>query len=148
MKTITGDYVRALWVLQFNPPCASGMICNATYAVTTQEWVEKKFAQHFRDYLFARDLLKYALQGNQCEHFAMTALLEAVNCYRSTWVPGTAPESIAACWIAFQPDNSAGGHAIIAWLIDDYWQGWEPQTQSWRALTATEALTVHHPIAL
>jgi hypothetical protein len=149
VKTYTGDELRLSLGRTFGAPSYLGMICNDTYAAVTAAWVEDKFAAHFRDYLFSRDLLRYAVQGNQCEHFAMQCLCEAVNCYRATTLPAGAPESIAAAWLAFTPDASPRqGHAIIAFLIADVWCGWEPQTQLWRPITVTEATTVHHPFVL
>lgn len=149
MRIHTGDELRLAMGQQFNARCYTAMICNTTYAAPTRDWVEKVFAAHFRDYLFARDLLKYAIRGNQCEHFAMQALCEAVNCHRATPLGPGAPESIAAAWIAFTPDaNVNAGHAIIAWYINETWCGWEPQTQAWRPITVTEAETIHHPFAL
>lgn len=148
MKILTAQDLRNALAAQFNPAAgALAMICNLTYAAVTRQWVEDKFAPHFRAYLLSRGLLGYRVRGNQCEHFAMQALCEAVNCYRATDLPDGSPESIAACWIAFV-QHDGGGHAIIAWLLDGRWEGWEPQTQKWRPLTATELRTVHHPFVV
>ena len=123
------------------------LLLNGTYCAVTRAWVEGPFAKYFSDYLRARDDLQWRVRGNQCEHFALRALLEAVYLFGhdvQAGVPAEA-ESIAVAAVSYHRD-SGGGHEVNVWLIDGEWLAWEPQTQKFFEFSPTERASVKNAI--
>ena len=124
-------------------------LTNIEYHCVTREWVDNVFAPYFRDLLFALNKATWRKRGNQCEHFAIRAVLAAVDCFDATAQnrANITAESVSVAWIAFAQDTGVV-HAIVSWFIDGQWTEWEPQNQQWLTLSAAELKTVHHPFLL
>lgn len=140
------DLVRQL-VKQF-PGAWNVNLLNNVYCVTTRMWVDGPFAKYFFDYLAARDDLKYRVRGNQCEHFALRALLEAVDLFSKSddpEIPAEA-ESIAICAVTYTRSDNQARHEVNLWYLGGEWVPWEPQKCSFFTFTEAERLTVSQPI--
>lgn len=118
-------------------------IYNAWYCAPTRAWVDGPFAKYFFDYLNARDQRAYAKRGNQCEHFALRAALEAVDLFRRSRdaeIPAQA-ESLGVAWCKYRRADGAW-HEVNLWLLDGVWQPWEPQLMRFFTLNFEEVATV------
>jgi hypothetical protein len=121
-------------------------ITNARYLAITRAWVEQ-FAPYYRAYLAARGQTVYAVRGNQCEHYAIRAAMEAVDLFRQstdTEIPADV-ESIAVAWAKYFRSDGRGWHEVDLWLLDGLWTPWEPQTQTFFAFTPAEITSVSKP---
>jgi hypothetical protein len=140
------DLIRQL-VKQF-PYAWNVTLFNNVYCVASREWVDGPFAAYFFDYLAARDDLKYRSRGNQCEHFALRALLEAVDLFSKTddsEIPAEA-ESIAIAAASYTRADGAGRHEVNLWYLDGKWVPWEPQQRRFFTFTEAECLSVTQAI--
>ncbi len=119
------------------------------YHAVTREWVERRFAPWFWDYLRARDLHTWTLRGNQCEHFAMRALVELVTLFHQTRDAriDAGAESVAAAWVRYRRDDGLW-HAVVAIRVETGWELWEPQTQQFFTPSAAECASVTRPFVL
>jgi hypothetical protein len=142
---LASDLVRAL-VQQF--PAAYCQPMNLHYCATTRAWVDGPFGKYFFDYLAARNDRTWRKRGNQCEHFALRAALEAVHLFSQMEDPQIPPEaeSLAVAAVAYQRADGAGWHEVNLWYLDELWVPWEPQTMSFFKFTESERLTVTMPI--
>lgn len=144
----TGPALVATLMAEFPGTAFPGpAIMNDVYCAATRGWVEGPFAKYFSEYLFARDDLRWRKRGNQCEHFALRAMLEAVYLFghdERPEVPAKA-ESLAVAAIKYRQDSGVW-HEINLWLIDGEWLPWEPQTQKFLTLSAAERATVQQAI--
>lgn len=117
---------------------------NGFYCEVTRDWVAGPFATYYRDYLKARGQNVYATRGNQCEHFALRAALEAVDMFRQSTdpeIPADA-ESIAVAWAKYLRADGRGWHEVNLWYVGSVWQPWEPQTQEFFTFQQSEINTV------
>ena len=118
-------------------------IMNGSYCAVTRRWVDGPFTRYYFDYLAARDQRKYSTRGNQCEHYAIRAALEAVELFRQA-MDGEIPEeaeSIGVAWFKYAKGGNLW-HEANLWFLDGEWVPWEPQTLSFFTLTAAEHATV------
>jgi hypothetical protein len=124
-------------------------VCNSEYHLVTRDWVEKGFAPWFWEYLRARDLAEWVSRGNQCEHFAMRALLELVTlfCQAADREIDADVESVAAAWVEYIRDDGRK-HAVLVIRVETGWEPWEPQTQQFFKFSAGEQKTVKKPFVL
>lgn len=124
------------------------IVMNGVYCAATRAWVEGLFAKYFFDYLAARDDKQYSKRGNQCEHFALRAMLEAVDLFSKTDDPGipSEAESLAVAVVKYQRADGRGWHEVNVWWIDGQWQPWEPQTMTFFEFALTETATVQQAI--
>ncbi|MBI5770901.1 MAG: hypothetical protein HZA93_24195 [Verrucomicrobia bacterium] len=125
------------------------VVANNVYCAPTRAWVERDFATYYFRLLAARDDLRWAKRGNQCEHFAFRALLEAVDLFgkmEATGIPAEA-ESLAVAAIKYHRADGPW-HEINLWYVDGQWEPWEPQTQRFVALTLGEIATVQQAVLL
>ena len=116
---------------------------NATYCAATRGWVGGAFGKYFFDYLAARGDLKWRKRGNQCEHFALRAALEAVHLFSQAddpRIPAEA-ESLAVAACKYRSDT-LGWHEVNLWWIDGVWMPWEPQKMAFFEMSAAERQTV------
>lgn len=133
------------------PSCYGALFLNQTYCAVTKEWVD----DHFAPYLFkvekARGQRTYKRRGNQCEHFAMRAAMEAVDLFRAMAddsIPA-AVESLSVGTVIYQRGAgtpAAFTHMVNVWRIGGFWREWEPQTRSWFQMTDAERKTAINPI--
>ena len=139
--------LQAALLAQF-PSAGGADFMNAAYCAATRGWVGGPFSKYFFDYLVARGDLKWKKRGNQCEHFALRAALEAVALFSHTEDPRIPAEAeslaVAACkyWRA----DGRGAHEVNLWCIDGAWLPWEPQTGAFFEFTPAEAGTVQRVI--
>lgn len=146
---------EALWHTLYRdfPGCWLGapLFLNKTYCAVTKEWVEEQFAPYLYKVQKARQQLPYRRRGNQCEHFAIRAAMEAVDLFRAMdddSVPDGA-ESIAIAAIIYESRSGtpqAGQHMVNVWYIGGFWREWEPQTRTWFRMTEAERGTAKSPI--
>lgn len=123
------------------------LFLNATYCSVTRDWVNGPFSKYFFDYLAARGDLKWRKRGNQCEHFALRAALEAVYLFGQSTdseIPSEA-ESIAVAAVAYRRRDGVM-HEVNLWYIGGIWQPWEPQTMSFFDFTESECFSVEKPL--
>jgi hypothetical protein len=116
---------------------------NSVYCAVTRDWVENHFATYYFQYLAARGQKTYAKRGNQCEHFALHAALEAVDLFRQSTdpeIPADA-ESVAVAWAKYFRADGLGWHEVNLWFLDGVWTPWEPQQMSFFTFTASEIQT-------
>lgn len=124
---------------------------NQTYCAVTKEWVEDEFAPYFVKVLAARKQITWQRRGNQCEHFALRAGLEAVDLFSQmpeADVPAEV-ESVAVAAIMYQSragTPTAVMHEVSLWFIGGFWREWEPQTRRWLNFTTAERQTAQRPI--
>lgn len=138
----TGAELVAKLYAQF-PFAGMVTIMNDRYCAVTRAWVDGPFAKYFFDYLAARNDLAYRPRGNQCEHFALRAALEAVQLFsldQSPQIPVDA-ESIAVAACAYKRADGAGEHEVNLWFVDGVWAPWEPQQRRFFAFAESERLT-------
>lgn len=124
-------------------------ITNRRFHTVTRDWVTRKFGPWYWEYLRARGLHTWTLRGNQCEHFAMRALLELVTLFHQARDAEIDPtvESLAAAWVKYiRADGVA--HAVLTIRVEAGWELWEPQTQQFFTPTAGERATVTKPFVL
>lgn len=119
---------------------------NNNYCAVTKEWVEDRFAPYIFLVEKARGQQKYQRRGNQCEHFAIRAAMEAVNLFRIMADDSTPAEveSIAVSVIKYlrgAGTSAAFMHMVDAWYINGYWREWEPQSRTWFTMTDAERKT-------
>lgn len=143
----TGAELVQQLVAQF-PLAGAPAIMNDAYCAVTRPWVEKPFSRYFFNLLAARDDLKWRKRGNQCEHFALRAALEAVELFShmdDPEIPAEA-ESVGVAAVKYLRADGAGWHEVNLWYLDGVWVPWEPQTMDFFTFTPNEALTVQQPI--
>lgn len=129
-------------------PGAWAQPMNGSYCATTRAWVAGPFAKYFFDYLAARGDLKWRARGNQCEHFALRAALEAVHLFSQMDDPKipAGAESLAVAAVKYRRADTGAWHEVNLWLIEGAWVPWEPQTMSFFEFTEAERLSVQQPI--
>jgi hypothetical protein len=132
------------------PAAWSPVWLNSHYCAATRGWVAGPFAKYFWEYLAARGDLKYRKRGNQCEHYALRAALEAVKLFADADDPKIPEEAeslaVAAC--EYVRADGTGKHEVNLWFVDGGWLPWEPQTRAFFEFTEAERLTVAKPIIL
>lgn len=127
------------------------LFLNATYCAVTKEWVDDLFGPYLYKVQKARGNVTYKRRGNQCEHFAIRAAMEAVDLFRAMAddsIP-VAAESLAVATIIYQSRAGtphAMKHMVNVWYIGGFWREWEPQTRSWFQMTDAERKTAMNPI--
>lgn len=127
------------------------LFLNSTYCAVTKEWVEDRFAPYILRYQQARGQVTYKRRGNQCEHYAIRAALEAVDLLRQMpddAVPAEAESMAVATVIYTQGAGTPAAvlHMINLWFVGGFWREWEPQTTSWISFTPAERQSVQSPI--
>ncbi len=138
-----GSELANMATLQF-PRAWNPAVMNVLYCATTREWIDGPFAKYFRDYLTARGDLVWKTRGNQCEHFALRAALEAVHLFshmEDPQIPAEA-ESLAVMACKYFRSDGKGWHEANLWLLAGIWEPWEPQTQTFFTFTPDERNTV------
>lgn len=131
----------------FQGPC----VMNARYVVADRQWVEKMFTGYMWNFEKARGQLEWRKRGNQCEHFALRAALEAVDLLRlmpAASVP-VEVESLAVAACKYQRGAGtaqAEWHEVNLWFHSGAWYPWEPQTRRYFEFTDAEIKTVHQLI--
>lgn len=145
----SNDLTRALSA-QY-PAAWNPIVMNAHYCAVTRPWVEKQFTGYIWNFEQARGQLVYRKRGNQCEHYALRAALEAVDLFRQMpddQVPAEA-ESLAVAAIKYQRGagtSEAVWHEIKLWFHAGVWFPWEPQMRRYIEFTESERLTVQQAI--
>lgn len=143
----TGAALTAQLTAQF-PAAWNPAIMNGSYCAATHAWVSGPFSKYFFDYLAARDVLKWKKRGNQCEHFALRAALEAVYLFGQSEDPAIPAEAesigVAAC--KYQRADGRGWHEVNIWFIDGVWMPWEPQSFEFFTFASSEIPTVQQVI--
>lgn len=133
------------------PNASPAAIMNSRYCAATRAWVDARFSNYFWNFEIARGQLEYRKRGNQCEHYALRAALEAVDLFRQMpddAVPADA-ESIAIAAVKYSQQAgtpAAGWHEVNTWFLGGVWCAWEPQTRKFFDFTEAERLTVTQPI--
>ncbi len=120
---------------------------NDRYCAATRGWVGGPFSKYFGEYLTARGDLKWRKRGNQCEHFALRAALEAVQLFSQADDPNipAEAESLAVAACKYKSDT-LGWHEVNLWFLDEMWVPWEPQTRAFFEFSEVERFTVQKPI--
>lgn len=145
----SNDLIRAL-TAQF-PAAWNPIVMNAHYCAVPRSWVENVFRPYIWDFQQARGQLTYRKRGNQCEHYALRAALEAVDLFRlmpDDQVPPEA-ESLAVSAVKYlrgAGTSEAVWHEADLWFHEGIWFPWEPQLRSYFEFTEAERLTVQQAI--
>lgn len=128
------------WYVQ--GPC----VMNNGYVAASRSWVDARFSTYIWQFQQARGQLVWNKRGNQCEHFALRAALEAVDLLHQMpegSVPADA-ESLAIACCKYQRGAGTASpvwHEVNLWLHDGTWNPWEPQTRTYFQFTEAERLT-------
>lgn len=143
-KIVTGQQLQEALARQFPLWAVQGpCLMNSTYVVASRAWVQSKFSNYMWNFQIARDQLEWKKRGNQCEHFALRAALEAVELLH--WMPDAdvppEVESLAICCCKYLRSDGRGWHEVNLWFHDDVWNPWEPQTRSYFDFTPSEVNT-------
>lgn len=151
-KLYDAEVLRQALLRDF-PGCWQGvaMFLNKTYCAVTKEWVEDRFSPYFLKYQQARKQIVYRFRGNQCEHYAIRAGMEAVDLFSQMPDAGIPPEAEslavgAIMYLRGAGTAASGMHEVNIWYIGGFWREWEPQTRSWLRFTEAERQTARLPI--
>lgn len=144
----SNDLTRAL-AAQF-PGAWNPAVMNSRYCAATRGWVEKQFTGYIWNFEVARGQLAYKARGNQCEHYALRAALEAVDLFRQMpddQVPAGA-ESLAVAAVKYNRAGVLGWHEVNLWYHGGVWFPWEPQQRRYFEFTESERFSVQQAIIL
>lgn len=123
----------------------NNVAADATYILTTKEWIRKDFSDGLGTFQFQMGINRWNAESNDCDKFSLAT------CFYAKWLSHSSPNrnvnaSLAVGEIFYIQEKAGSGHAINFFIVNE--NGvmeilfYEPQTRSFVTLTPLEKFSV------